>query len=223
MQATRLQLIALAVAIVFIAVHAYYAATHGKKETFSLGNIFKKAVQGVATGINAVVNTGKNVVNNIKGGGDSKYTPSFVGRQFNGFDWQCPDGTIDTGRADHEACLNSDYMYPLWRWDGKQWSHSCPNGTAPTTSSTWEMKCERGWVGRVNMNGKYQCPAGTWDSGKDWNNSSWHDAHKQCKVSSAYTTRMWDGKQWVCPPNTKDSGRNWGMAGGEKQCKYNAG
>ena len=214
--------VALAAAVTLILLAVVALVVSRTREGFSIGNIFKKAVGGIKKGFDTVKNGAVGVVNNVTGK-DPAYTPTFVGRQWDGVDWACPAGTVDTGREDFHACLASPWMYPLWRWDGKKWGWSCPAGTVETGEGQWEKKCLGGWIGRVNMNNAWKCPVGTADAGANWNNSSYHEALKQCKLNGAYTTRDWNGKAWACPPGTKDTGRNWGMTGGEKQCKFVAG
>ena len=198
-----------------------------RREGFSFGNLFKKVTSGVSTGVNTVkntavggFNTAKGVVNNVV---NKPYAPTYVGRAWNGFEWECPTDTVDTGRSNDVACLASSHMHPLWRWNGSSWGWSCPNGTAPTAEGEWNKRCEKGWIFRAAANGTYACPGGTWDSGATWSNSTWHGAHKQCKLSTMYTTRMWDGRKWSCPAGTTDTNRTWGMASPEKQCRLNAG
>lgn len=206
------------VAIVALVVAVYIAEKRRRqRENFSFSKIFNK-VKNVAVG---AFNTVKSVAT---GGGPSQpaYAPQFVGRQWDGIGWSCPDGTVDTGREDYQACAKSQYMTPLWRNDGKQWGWSCPNGTVPSGLPTWEQQCEVGWTARQYYDGKWQCPPGMWDSGATWDNSDYYAAQKQCQLKSAYTTRVWDGAAWVCPTGTKDTGVSWdkGEAVGGKQCKW---
>jgi hypothetical protein len=179
---------------------------------------------GITAGMAALKLTGKekDVTNKIMGGGGSKttYQPTYVGRQWDGSDWSCPYGTIETGMDNSKACVNGGFHPPMWRWNGKEWSHSCMNGTVPTTEGDWEKKCEAGWTQRVFGDGVWKCPEGTQDTGKNFDNTSWHDAHKQCKRGRAYTTRIQVGGKWVCPDFSKDTGRSWGQANEWDQCKW---
>ena len=154
-------------------------------------------------------------------GGAGGGGPTYVGRTYNGVDWACPDGTIETGQEDARACITSQFHPQLWRWDGKQWGWSCPNGTTPSTESTWERKCEAGHMTRVATDAGYQCPSGTTDTGKSWENSSWHEAHKQCKRHGPYTLRVMVGGKWQCPPFSQDTGRGWESKSNQwDQCKW---
>lgn len=187
-----------------------------RREGFDVGALFGKEVS------KAKDLTGK-VADKVtdKVADKPKYKPSYVGRQYNGMDWQCPDGTVDTGREDHEACIASQFHPQLWRWDGKQWGWSCPNGTTPTANDTWEMKCEVGYMQRVATDQGYACPWGTEDTGKSWENSSWHEAHKQCKRNKPYTLRVLAGGKWQCPPSSQDTGRGWSSSSNQwDQCKW---
>lgn len=152
------------------------------------------------------------------------YVPSFVGRVWDGADWSCPVGTVETGSADNsKACMSGQFAAPVWKQGGDgKWGHNCPAGTTPTPETQWEKKCEVGWMGRIMVNGAWKCPDGTADSGADWNKGlSWHDAQKQCKRSSAYTRRVQGtGGAWVCPPGTTDTKRTWGQPNGGNQCKW---
>ena len=155
------------------------------------------------------------------GGGKQKYQPTWVGRQYNGFMWVCPDNTIETGDPDNnKACMNSQFHPPAWRYDGKQWGHSCPWGTTPTNESEWEKKCEVGHIGRQFFDGKWQCPPGTTDTGKTWDNAPWAEAHKQCKRSKPFTQRVMRDGKWVCPDGSKDTGKTWGQPNEWDQCHW---
>lgn len=196
-----------------------------RKESFSLGSIFKK----VKDGVSKVVDGGKTAVGGaisaVKGGGGGQpaFVPTYTGRVWTGVDWACPWWSVETGLEDARGCITSQYHNPMWRWDGKEWGWSCPNGTTPTGEGQWEKKCEVGWMGRQLLDKKWQCPWGTEDSGKNWDNASWSEAQKQCRRMRPYTVRhMIDGK-WACPPGSTDTGRGWGQKGGEDQCKWNGG
>lgn len=162
------------------------------------------------------------ISNVIGGGGSKKYQPTYSGRQWDGLDWSCPGGTVDTGLEDARACITSQFHPPIWKPDATgKWDHNCPTGTTPSVEKEWEKKCEVGHVGRVPTDSGWVCPAGTTDTGKNWNNSSWHEAQKQCKISTPYTHRALLNKKWQCPAFTKDTGKSWGDGDhGGKQCKW---
>jgi hypothetical protein len=149
---------------------------------------------------------------------------TYRGRAWDGADWSCPAGTVDTGLEDAKACITSQFHPPMWRDDGTgKWGHTCPWGTVATGEDQWEKKCEMGYMGRIFMDGKWQCPAGTTDTGNNWD-KGWREGQKQCKRNGAYGTRMWDGKGWACPPGTKDTDRGWDhKTNGGDQCKFLAG
>lgn len=156
-------------------------------------------------------------------GGKKKYEPTYVGRRWDGADWSCPHGTIETGMDNSKACINGGFHPPIWRWDGKQWSHSCMYGTVPTKESEWEKKCEAGWNPKIMIDGKWKCPEGTEDTGKNFDTTTdWHEAHKQCKRGRPYTLRINAGGKWACPDFSKDTGRSWGnpKANEWDQCKW---
>ena len=157
----------------------------------------------------------------IGGGGGAGGGPTYVGRKWDGADWSCPDGTIETGMEDAKACITSQFHPPVWRDTGNgKWDHGCPWGTTGTGESAWEKKCEVGHMGRVFLDNKWQCPSGTTDTGNNWDKGP-REGAKQCKRGRAYGTRMWDGKAWVCPPGTKDTGRSWNSpTNGGDQCKF---
>lgn len=152
-----------------------------------------------------------------------KYAVTYQGREWNGYDWSCPAGTVETGSTDNtKACITSQFHPPVWKpaADGT-WGHNCPAGTVPTPEQEWEKKCEVGYTGRVQSGAAWICPGGTTDTGNSWEKNTWHDAHKQCKRSVPYTQRIQAGDKWVCPPDTKDTGLSWDAAQhGEKQCKW---
>lgn len=159
------------------------------------------------------------IAGKVKGSG--KYQPTYAGRNWDGVDWSCPENSVETGDKDNnKACITSQFHPPVWRWNGKEWSHSCPNGTVPTPESQWEKKCEIGYTARVQTDKGWECPPGTTDTGKNWDNSTWHEAQKQCRRTNPYTLRIMKGGKWQCPPFSTDSGRNWGAPHGEKQCKW---
>lgn len=137
------------------------------------------------------------------------YTPTFVARVRDGADWACPANTVDNGAADNaKACISSQFHPPVWRWNGKEWGWGCQNGTTPTSQEIWEKKCEVGYTTRVMSGGTWQCPTGTTDTKKNWDNADWFEAHKQCKRSSPYTGKITDEKgAAVCPGGSKDTGR----------------
>lgn len=145
---------------------------------------------------------------------------TYSGRAWDGSDWSCPAGTVETGWEDSKACMNSQFHPPVWKWDGKTWGHHCPAGTVPTSDSVWEKKCEVGWMGRMYIGDKWQCPAGTTDTGNNWG-APGNDGYKQCKRNGAYTQRILKDGKWVCPDGTKDTGRSWASkANGADQCKW---
>lgn len=205
----------LAVVALVLALAALGMVVSWMREDFSLGAIFGK-----------VVTFGKNVGQGAARLGQQAWAmtkapstePTYVGRRWDGADWSCPDGTVDTGKDDAHACLTSQFTHPVWRWDGKQWAWSCSNGTVPTGQSDWNKQCEVGYQGRVLMNGKWQCPPGSTDTGATWENSDWASAHKTCRRTTAYTQRLWDGVRWSCPPGTKDTGKQWSTS--PNHCKY---
>ena len=155
--------------------------------------------------------------------GPPPYQVTYRGREWDGVDWSCPAGSVETGSADNsKACITSQFHPPTWRWDGKEWGHSCPNLTVPTDESQWEKKCEAGWTGRRLIDGKWVCPPGTDDSGATWEKNTWREAQKQCRVKGAYTTRVaGPGGTWVCPEGSKDTGLTWSSPkNGGNQCKW---
>lgn len=167
---------------------------------------------------------GKKLDEKISGGAGATYVPQFKGRVWDGADWSCPGGTVETGTADDaKAYMAGQWAPPVWKaGPGGKWDWLCPVGTVPTKDSQWEKKCEVGWTNRVLQNGKWSCPEGTQDSGKGWDNADWHEAQKQCKMTRAYTVRVLgsDGK-WACPAGTKDTGRGWtSPSNGADQCKW---
>lgn len=216
---------ALALAVYFFII----VARRRRREGFSLSKVFGTVKNAVVGGVEKVVDGGKKVVqggkNLIGKGGSDKYVPTYVGRQFDGRDWACPMWTVDTGLEDARACISSQYHPPMWRaGEDGAWGWGCPNGTVPTDESTWEKKCEVGWMARQLIDGKWQCPWGTEDQGRTWDNSSWRDAQKQCRRSRPYTTRVKGaGGKWVCPAGSTDTGRTWGQPGEWDQCKWNGG
>lgn len=155
--------------------------------------------------------------------GPPPYQVTYRGRDWDGVDWSCAAGSVETGSADNsKACITSQFHPPTWRWDGKEWGHSCPNLTVPTDESQWEKKCEAGWTGRRLIDGKWVCPPGTDDSGATWEKNTWREAQKQCRVKGAYTTRVaGPGGTWVCPEGSKDTGLTWSSPkNGGNQCKW---
>lgn len=223
--------LALALAVAALALGAL--ALCRRRDGFSIGNIFGKVAQGVG----AAVVGGKQVAASATdawngkqpggggggggGGGQPQPQVTYVGRQWDGADWSCRDGTVETGLEDARACLTSQYTNPFWRSDGTKWGWSCPNGTVPTGKPDWNQQCEVGYQARVLIGGKWQCPSGTTDTGANWDNSDWAGAQKQCRRGGAYGQRMWDGAKWACPPGTTDTGRSWGSpVGGGNQCKF---
>ncbi len=146
---------------------------------------------------------------------------TYAGRVWDGSDWSCPAGTVETGWENAKACINSQFHPPVWKFDGKTWDHHCPAGTVPTGDAVWEKKCRVGWTYRQLIDGKWQCPEGTQDSGKSWDNSQGNEGHMQCKRGRAYTLRINKDGKWVCPDGTKDTGRSWDhKTNGWDQCKW---
>lgn len=225
--------LAAAVALAVVALVAVLALLRGRRqrrEGFDLGNALKTAFTKTKQGLGTAFNVSKKVAVGavggaavaVKGGGGgaAKYVPTYSGRQWDGQDWSCPWWTVDTGLEDARGCISSQFHSPLWRSDGKDWAWSCPNGTVPTGSDEWDKKCEVGWMGRQFLDGKWQCPWGTEDSGKTWDNSSWADAQKQCRRMRPYTVRANINNSWQCPPGSKDTGKKWGDKGEWDQCKW---
>lgn len=211
MKPPRLWIVA-AAGLALAALAALAIARH--HERFSLGGIKDKAV-----GIGNAAKQG--AVKGVDAGRDNfEYKPSYKGREWDGQDWSCPWWTVDTGMSNDKACISSQYHNPVWKWNGTKWGWACPNNTVDTGEDDWEKKCEVGWTHRVLMDGRWQCPPGTEDSGRTWDNSSWRDAQKQCRVNRAFTLRMKNGAKYECPPNTKDTGRDWGQPGEYNQCKF---
>lgn len=216
-----LAIAALAVVAIVVVLVLVQRARSAKTETFDLGKIFEKVKTGVTGVKNLAVSSWNSVVN--KQQQQPAYQPTYVGRTWDGNDWSCPWWTVDTGMEDAKGCISSQYHNPLWRWNGKEWGWSCPNGTVETDESQWEKKCEVGWMGRQLIDGKWQCPQGTTDSGNTWESSSWRDAQKQCRRGGPYTTRILKDDKWQCPEGSEDTGRTWGQAGEWNQCKWKGG
>jgi hypothetical protein len=149
--------------------------------------------------------------------------PQYTYRVYDGKLWHCPEGAVDMGDQDRQ-CLVSDLGPPIWKVGGDgSWGWHCPNGTTPTDSSDWENKCVKGHSARQLVDGKWTCLDTETDTGKNWENSNWYDAHKQCyRNSTVFTTRMSVGGKWMCPPGTTDTGYSWnqGYEIGRRQCKY---
>ena len=212
------------------ALAAVLVALVHKKESFSLDSLWGKGRDNAVGGANFAIGPWKGQQYQAAGGGGGggggggsggdKYQVTYAGRVWDGFAWICPDGSIETGQSNDKACVTSQFHPQMWRWDGSNWGWSCPNGTTPTAESNWDKKCEVGYMGRVSTDSGWSCPAGTTDTGKNWGNSSWHDAQKQCRRTTAYTQRVLTGGKWACPGTSTDTGRNWGQSGGEKQCLW---
>ena len=213
--------------IVAVAVVVMVMKRRTKREGFSfssIGNAFKNFGKGVAS-------SSVNLYHDVSGTGPSPspppYVPTYSGRQYDGNDWSCPSGTVDTGLEDARGCAPiGQYMPPLWRWDGTQWGWSCPNWTVPTDSnvvgSQWEKKCLVGFSGRMVIDGTWTCPQGTTDTGHNWNDP-YYVALQQCQRSGgAYTVRVSDGKGgWMCPAGSKDTGLGWSSPSNQwNQCKW---
>lgn len=198
-----------AVAAVAATVAALVWTLWRRQEGINIGNIFKKVTGTVGGAVKGGINTGKQMF------GKQKYQVTYVGRQWDGVGWSCPDGTVETGQEDARGCITSQFHPQIWKPDGNgTWGHHCPTGTTPTTESEWEKKCEIGHVGRVPTDNGWVCPPGTEDTGKNWDNSTWHEAQKQCRRNGAYTARVMVNKKMVCPASTQDTGNN------DKQCRW---
>lgn len=225
-RATSAYLLVAAATVVVTAAFIWWRYSARRREKFSFSDIIKGTVNVSKAVAKVTVDAGKAVgkVVGIGGGSGGGYKPTYRGRQWDGYDWSCPAGTFETGNVDDsKACITSQFHPPVWRWDGKEWNHSCPNLTVPTDESVWEKKCEAGWVPRQQIEGVWQCPPDTDDSGKTWENSPWRDAQKQCKVRGPYTRRVPgnDKTTWVCPAGTKDTGLTWtSPQNGGNQCKW---
>jgi hypothetical protein len=124
---------------------------------------------------------------------------------------------LDTGSADNsKACITGDYHPEV---NGK-----CLAGTTPTAENDPNKKCRSRYMSRVkSTDGKYTCPWGTADEGRTWENTNWHDAHMQCKITRPYTLRVNIDGKWTCPPGTVDTGKTWGQPNEWDQCKFNGG
>lgn len=224
-------LVILAVLAVVAVVAVVVKRRRKNREGFSLssiGNAFKNFGQGVAS---SSVNLYKNVTGSSPPP-PPPYVPTYVGRTYDGVEWACPVGTVDTGLDNSRACVSvGAYTSPQWRTaDGTNWGWGCPNGTVASdpgvVGSQWEKQCTAGWMGRIAVDGQWQCPEGTTDSGHSWNDP-YYTALQQCQRSGPYTVRIPDGKGgWVCPPGTKDTGISWsnpGTNGGWSQCFWTGG
>lgn len=207
--------VAVLIATFLYTVHAIQEQRRQERFLPVLG-VVAKAVIGTAVGFGATALIDK--IGNKK----KKYEPTYRGRVQDGYDWSCPDGSIETGNTDDsKACITSEFHPPVWKPNEKGvWGHNCPNGTTPTPESEWEKKCVVGYMGKVQTDNGWECPFGTTTTGATWNNSNWHDGHKQCKRGGAYTRRVLLKKAWVCPPGTKDTGNSWGKPHAEKMCKF---
>lgn len=192
---------------------------------------------GVGARITGVDTKIQNALWNKGGGGGgttaaTKFMPTYRGRQWDGFDWVCPTGTVETGaKEDAKACITSEWHNPVWRKDGKgTWGWNCPNGTVPNDDPQWEKKCVVGWTLRQQDGGVWKCPSGTTDSKKTWSNSSWLEAHKQCKRAGPYTLRINANPKvkpevWKCPAGSFNYEKNTWGSGKDlefKQCKWDA-
>lgn len=207
----KLLVAAVLVSVVAVSLYAYRTRSRRSRQHegfFPL--IFGAVTAGAAlarlTGVDKKI---QNVVGSKIGGGGGGGGPTYVGRQFDGYEWTCPDGTVDTAMDNSKACITSQFHPKV--------GDACPVGTTPATNG----QCEVGYTGRVNDSGKWVCPFGTTDTGKSWENSSWHEAQKQCKRGGPYTRRIFADNKWVCPGGSKDTGLNWSnKEHGEKQCLW---
>lgn len=222
--ATTVAVLVVAVAVLLGGGLWWWRRRQAKRREPFWGALIGLGITGASAGL-AATGTDKKIINAIVGKKKNNVEPSYRGRYNDGIEWVCPDDTVETGGEDAKGCITSPYHPPVWKAgpDGK-WDHLCPNGTVPTPESDWNKKCEVGWTSRVYSEDvkKWACPWGTWDSGKDWNKDSWHEAQKQCKRSRPYTTRIMTGGKWTCPAGTKDTGKGWdlGKDNGWKQCKW---
>lgn len=207
-------MIALVIVVILIIVTSI---PRRRKENFSFGNIFKKIADVGKTVGNTVKNTATNVVDKIGGGGGPTYQPIFSGGTWNGRTWACAGSSLETGLGGDRTCLVSDFGPQVWKADDNgNWGWNCPRGSTPNNSGDWNQKCQKGFMGRIQMNGVWQCPSGTQDTGKDWSTTSdWYEAQKQCQIFGNYTQRYFDTskQQWVCPNGYRDTGFNWGDRG----------
>lgn len=217
-----LQLVIIAIVVALLALLAIFSVFRKQKEGFSIGSIFNGVKNAFGTAANAVGNAVKGVIGKVTGKQViDTYQVTYRGRQWDGGDWTCPDWTVETGsKEDYNACITSTHHNPVWKPVNGTWGWNCPNGTVPTNESKWERKCEAGWMHRVLSNGQWVCPSGTTDSGRNWNNSTWSEAQKQCRRSIPYTLRIAKDGRWVCPDGSVDTGRGWGDAFPYNQCKW---
>lgn len=228
-------------ALAILAVVVFVAWRVRRQRKIEYG-VFDKIGNAIKTAAGAVVKTGLTIKEGAVAGYKSvtgqaqeqvqqqqpAYVATFSGREFDKYDWSCPWWTVESGNPDNsKACYKRPYTSPAWRDRGDgNWGWSCPNGTTPTGESEWEKQCAVGYTGKVSTDEGWKCPPGTNDTGKTWENSSWHEAHKQCERTGPYTTRISVNKKWVCPPGSKDTGLTWTSATqddpdrGFKQCKW---
>ena len=142
---------------------------------------------------------------------------TLVDMQHDGKDWFCPDNSVYVGPPGiARNCAVVDTLHPpVWRYDGANWGWSCPNNTTPNNSQEWDKKCAVGYMGRVLTDKGWVCPAGTADTGKNWENAAdWFDGHKQCKINKAYTSKVMHGGAMTCPGGSSYTGRS------DKECRW---
>lgn len=225
--AVTLAVILVVVVLAAVAVLLLVQWRRSRQEPFfgAIVRVATSLVTGIATGqVNNAINKGSG-----GGGGNNNnnnnqrpaYQVTYSGRQWDGADWSCPWWSVETGSTDNsKACITSQYHSPVWKWTGKEWGWACANGTVPTNDAVWEKKCEVGWTARVLDGGKWKCPWGAEDTGKNWQNSTWEEAHKQCRRNRPYTLRVNQDNKWVCPTGSTDTKRNWGDKNEWDQCKW---
>lgn len=175
-----------------------------RRENFSLGGLLGTIGRTIRTG---VLTAGAATIGFVTGKKILARVPAtYVGRTWDGADWSCPQGTVETGLSDNsKACISSQFHQA--RSDG-----TCPIGTVPTGE---KAKCEVGYTGRFYDGTKWVCPEGTDDTGLSWD-KGWREGQKQCRRRRAYTMRITKDGRLQCPPNTTDTGRTT-----SDQCKWN--
>ncbi len=202
----RTMAVAAVVAVVVAAAVAVAVLLRRRREKFSLGGLLNTITTGVVKAGQATVNF---VVSKQKA-----LAPQYVGRGWDGADWSCPQGTVETGLENARACIRSQF-HPA-RPDGQ-----CPIGTVPTGESNPGKKCEVGYAARIYLADKWVCPEGTDDTGNNWD-KGWREGQKQCRRRRAYTMRYSKDGKFVCPENTTDTGRSYSHpTNGADQCKWN--
>ena len=218
---SRQLIIGVVVAVTVVATLVWMRRRMTQREGFfgAIARVVTAVAKGVAKEFTGPVKTLIGQGNN--GNKAPAYQVTYSGRQWDGADWSCPWWSVETGATeDAKACITSQYHSPVWKWTGKEWGWACANGTVPTNDKVWEKKCEVGWTSRVQDGGAWKCPWGAEDSGKNWSNSTWEEAHKQCRRNRPYTLRINQGGKWVCPAGSTDTKRSWGDKNEWDQCKW---